>query len=134
MSTREACTISVRCGMPASPAFCEVRDMFLKIFHTFKEYGEPVLDQRLLSGTVPQLRVRASFMNMRAALENQKLLLRQYRQEDNRVSAMKEVMTYVRTNYADRIYLKDLAAIMNMNEQYFCRFFKTLKNSEGTPV
>jgi len=33
-------------------------------------------------------------------------------------------LAYIKENYKDKIYIRDLAEVVNMNEQYFCRFFK----------
>ena len=32
--------------------------------------------------------------------------------------------TYIRENYKEKIYVRDLASLLNLNEQYFSRFFK----------
>ena len=33
-------------------------------------------------------------------------------------------LTYIQENYKEKIYIRDLAGLIGMNEQYFCRFFK----------
>ena len=89
----------------------------------YSTYGQENGDQYLLSGAAPQLRVRASLMNMLAVIEELGLLRYRDRKADERIQEFKKVMMYIRQNYAGRIYLSELAGIMHMNEQYFCRFF-----------
>lgn len=43
---------------------------------------------------------------------------------DKRVESIKTVLTYIKENYQDKIYITDLAGQVNLNEQYFCRLFK----------
>lgn len=116
----------------ANPCFEEFKREYLNILEIYRTNGVQSGDQFLLSGAAPQLRVRASMMNMLAALEEQHLLQFRDKKEDERIRDLKKVMLYIRQNYADRIYLSDLAKIMNMNEQYFCRFFK--KQIGVTPI
>ena len=51
---------------------------------------------------------------------------------DQRVEALKSVMTYIHEHCTSRIYITELAGIMSMNEQYFCRLFK--RTIGKTPV
>ncbi len=48
--------------------------------------------------------------------------------EKNRWTAglrtIKTTLTYIQENYKEKIYIRDLAGLIGMNEQYFCRFFK----------
>ena len=44
----------------------------------------------------------------------------------------KKLLRYIQDNYDSKIRLSDLAAILNMNPQYFCRFFKT--HFHTTPI
>ncbi|RDY29415.1 AraC family transcriptional regulator [Romboutsia weinsteinii] len=45
---------------------------------------------------------------------------------DHKSQQIKNVLTYIHENYEKKIYIEDLANIMNMNTQYFCRFFKKI--------
>ncbi len=51
---------------------------------------------------------------------------------DKRVEDIKAVLTYIKENYKEKIYIRDLSDLINMNEQYFCRFFK--KAIGHTPI
>ena len=37
---------------------------------------------------------------------------------------IKKAIGYIQDNYKEKIYIRDLADLIGMNEQYFCRFFK----------
>ena len=50
----------------------------------------------------------------------------------NREAQYKQILRYIHKHYDQKIYLEDLAASLNMNPQYFCRFFK--KQFQMTPV
>lgn len=42
------------------------------------------------------------------------------------------VIEYVDKNYAERITLKEMSSLLNLNEQYFCRLFKKATGSTPT--
>lgn len=50
--------------------------------------------------------------------------------DDYQIANLKKVISYINENYAKKICLKELAGLVNMNEQYFCRYFK--KNVQKT--
>lgn len=49
-----------------------------------------------------------------------------------KINVIKKSLNYIQNNYTEKIYIKDLANEVNMNPQYFCRFFKI--NIGKTPV
>lgn len=51
---------------------------------------------------------------------------------DYKLQLLKKSVTYIHQNYQQKIYIKDLAHEVNMNSQYFCRFFKSMTGK--TPV
>ncbi len=109
---------------PDSPAFPVIRDEYMHILRTFEQAGEIRLDQRNASGAASQMRIRAGILNILAELSEQNLFTSRKPSGNQREAALKEVFTYVHDHYQEKIYIHDLADIMNMNEQYFCRFFK----------
>ncbi|SHJ62195.1 AraC-type DNA-binding protein [Clostridium cavendishii DSM 21758] len=50
----------------------------------------------------------------------------------NKIDIIKKILNYIHKNYMSKIYIEDLAKEVNMNPQYFCRFFKN--NISKTPV
>lgn len=105
-------------------SYREISAEFGKIRRIFETNGVMREDQRLVSDPAAQLRIRASLTLILAALWDAGMLSREQKPEDPRAQSLKKVIAYVREHYDTKIYIAELAAIMNMNEQYFCRFFK----------
>lgn len=49
-----------------------------------------------------------------------------------KINIIKKALNYIHNNYTHKIYIENLANEVNMNPQYFCRFFKT--NIGKTPI
>lgn len=116
---------------PESPAFHGILEEFKKIRSAFCG-GLPFHDQYTVTDVSSQLRIKAALLNILANLEEHELLTMTKPDSNHRIEALKTVMTYIRQNYQDKIYISDLAGLVSMNEQYFCRFFK--KALGKTPV
>ena len=106
---------------PDQPVFAPVRDAFLEMMHLcIRPLTEPLPDYDLAS----QLYIKSCLLRIFALLSGSRLFLPTEKNYDKRVEEIKKVMTYIMENYKEKIYIHDLAALVNMNEQYFCRFFK----------
>jgi len=72
--------------------------------------------------------IKASLLKILAILVENDLLINESKnvQTNNnyKVVIIKDILSYIRNNYKNKIYLSDLSELANMNEQYFCRFFK----------
>ncbi len=53
-------------------------------------------------------------------------------EENHKIEQGKKVLSYIHTHYMEKIYLADLARVLGMNAQYFCRFFKNIFHK--TPI
>lgn len=80
--------------------------------------------QKNVSISVSQMLIKASLLRILAVLTGEGLLTRHESCINHQVESIKKVLTYIRENYRERIYIRDLAGLINVNEQYFCRFFK----------
>lgn len=49
-----------------------------------------------------------------------------------KVANMKLILQYIKEHYQEKIYIKELADILSMNETYFCRYFKNIVGK--TPI
>ena len=49
-----------------------------------------------------------------------------------RISSVKNVLTFISDNYSNNISLDDLSRIAGMNPKYFCRYFRSLTGR--TPI
>lgn len=71
-----------------------------------------------------QLFIKSSLLRILAVLSRYRLFTPTKKDLDKRVEGIKTVLTYIKKNYKEKIYIHDLAEQLHMNEQYFCRFFK----------
>lgn len=118
--------------LASSPAFSAIAEEFHRIREVFWCTNETTGDQYRVSSPAAQLRTRASVLNILAILMDRGLLKASVNSPNQRGEALKRVIRYINNNYQKSIYLEELAGIMNMNEQYFCRFFK--KVTGKTPI
>ena len=116
-----------RCLLPGQKEFTPVRDAFLE---TMRAFGYP-LNEDIFSnhGAVTddltnQLFIKSSLLRILAVLSGSQLFKPTGKNHDKRVEEIKAVLTYIKDNYKEKIYVQDLAEQVNMNAQYFCRFFK----------
>ena len=65
-----------------------------------------------------------SLLQFFATLEQHHLFSQTEKPDDHRVETIKTAITYIREHYQERIYIRDIASFIGLNEQYFCRFFK----------
>ncbi|MCI9168868.1 MAG: AraC family transcriptional regulator [Dorea sp.] len=116
-----------RCLTPDHKAFAPVRDTFLEAMRSFQTPPEGTPAQRNGAATddlTSQLFIKSSLLRILAVLSGSRLFLPTEKNHDKRVEEIKTVLTYIKENYKEKIYIQDLARQVNMNAQYFCRFFK----------
>lgn len=116
-----------RCLTPDHKAFAPVRDAFLEAMRSFQTPPDGTPAQRNGAATddlTSQLFIKSSLLRILAVLSGSQLFLPTEKNHDKRVEEIKTVLTYIKENYKEKIYIQDLARQVNMNAQYFCRFFK----------
>lgn len=119
-----------RCIPANHPAFPALLQCFQDVTHFFgprQDLGEFPANSCLGASTdnlTKQLYIKSALLRMLAILTHHELFTSTVRNYDKRVEAIKTTLSYIKENYHDKIYVKDLAELLNMNEQYFCRFFK----------
>lgn len=116
-----------RCLLPEHPAFSQIRDSFMEIMLSFDQF--PIQNKLLLLDTTAdeltrQLFVKSSLLRIFAVLSAHRLLIPTEKNYNKRVEEIKTILMYIKDNYKEKIYIRDLAVLIGMNEQYFCRFFK----------
>lgn len=114
--------------LPNHPAFTPVRDAFLETVrsfgHTPDEKSTPSERGIVTDDMTRQLFIKSSLLRILAVLSRYRLFTPTKRDLDKRVEGIKTILTYIKKNYKEKIYIHDLAEQLHMNEQYFCRFFK----------
>ena len=71
-----------------------------------------------------QLFIKASLLNILGYLSENRLLQTTRKPGNESIESIKTVLSYIHDHYAEKIFVSDLAGLLNLNEQYFCRFFK----------
>lgn len=113
-----------RCIQPDHPSYSSILECFINVTDSFG--GEEGLEQQedVFEAVISQLQIKASLLKMLATLYQFHLYSDSHRNTDTRVELIKTSITFIRNHYREKIYIRDLASLANMNEQYFCRFFK----------
>lgn len=108
---------------PAFPAF---RKEYERITEAFcRNQQTPASgDQICTNHIASQMQIKGSLLQMLALLMDQELMCHTAKPENQRIESIKTVLAYISRHYPERIYIQDLASLVNMNSQYFCRFFK----------
>lgn len=116
--------------VPSDPAYSEAEAIFRQLSGIFERSGIREDDRLYLVSPSAQLMVKASLMTLLASLYEYGLLKNEEKNPDERAESLKAVVTYIKEHYGEKIYIRDLASIMHMSEQYFIRFFhKTIGRS-----
>lgn len=113
--------------LPDHPAFASIYSAFKDIMLSF---GCPLEDNSspeygaVTNDPTSQLYIKSSLLRILAVLSGHRLFTPMEKNHDKRVEGIKKTLTYIKDNYKEKIYIRDLAKQVCMNEQYFCRFFK----------
>jgi AraC-like DNA-binding protein len=113
-----------RCLYPDHPAYASVLDCFTNVTDSFEREEGLEMQGEVGRTVISQLQIKSSLIKMLAVLYKFRLFSDSYRDTDTRVELIKTSITFIRNHYREKIYIRDLASLVNMNEQYFCRFFK----------
>ncbi|VYT79080.1 helix-turn-helix domain-containing protein [Clostridium butyricum] len=119
------------------PSFIHIENDFSKkILHEYKNILKAFKDEGPLSQEIEgnraenlssQIKIKASLLNILALLYENELIVNNTSESENyKVEYIKTIISYIQKNYSEKIYIKDMARQINMNEQYFCRFFKSM--------
>ena len=129
-----------RCLTPQHPAFGALQSAFMDILHTFRRaqqkeafqsetFQEKISWEQPIQNELPgdlsavtddltsQLYIKASLLFLLATLSEHRLFTPTEADYDKRVEDIKAVLTYIKDNYREKIYISDLAAQISLNEQ-----------------
>ena len=117
-----------------SPFFSAFRSCYQQISHIFSRSKETLLtgEQILTDDVISQLQIKAGILQLIGILMEAGLMCQSPRTESQKITAIKTVLSYITDHYHEKLYVQDLASQVNMNEQYFCRFFK--RSIGKTPI
>lgn len=96
---------------------------------------EKILEGAKKETPAARMRVKACLLQMFACMyENGKLAhmggIADY--EGKKIENVKKVLGYIQENYGQRITNQDMAEVVQMNAQYFCRYFKRVTGKTPT--
>lgn len=97
------------------PGYEEVREAYLRIAGCWQE-----------TEVFSQMRIKGALLEILAVLAERGLFREEPLVLDRRVETIKGVLSYMKAHYREKIYVRQLAEQASMNEQYFCRFFKSV--------
>ncbi|WP_294372210.1 AraC family transcriptional regulator [uncultured Clostridium sp.] len=99
-----------------------------KILNTFQNEGSlsQMVEGNLIEKISSQMKIKAALLNILAILYENGMIIKNNEHRDYKVEYIKTIISYIKDNYGEKIYIKDMAKQINMNEQYFCRFFKSM--------
>lgn len=114
-------------GKLRMPVLCQSGDAaFEELSACYKEI-EQMLRQMKEQKNMLYLNIKAKMLELIAVAYKYDLFTRQVREdreESGTVENLKKVLQYIGEHYGSPIRLSELAELVNMNEQYFCRYFK----------
>lgn len=117
--------------IPFFPAF---RSCYQQISRIFSKNNETLVtgEQILTDNVIAQLQIKAGILQLIGILMEAGLMRQSPGSESQKITAIKTVLSYITEHYQEKLYVQDLASQVNMNEQYFCRFFK--RSIGKTPI
>ena len=117
-----------------SPFFSAFRSCYQQISHIFSQSKETLItgEQILTDDVISQLQIKAGILQLIGIPMEAGLMCQSPRTESQKITAIKTVLSYITDHYHEKLYVQDLASQVNMNEQYFCRFFK--RSIGKTPI
>ena len=117
-----------------SPFFPAFRSCYQQISRIFSKNNETLVtgEQILTDNVIAQLQIKAGILQLIGILMEAGLMRQSPGSESQKITAIKTVLSYITEHYQEKLYVQDLASQVNMNEQYFCRFFK--RSIGKTPI
>ena len=116
-----------RCLRKNEPVLESVRKSYEEIRNVFggDSFRENYYDGEAVTDDITrQLFIKSTLLRILAVLSANNLFEVTEKNHDHRIETIKTTLTYIQENYKEKIYIRDLAGLIGMNEQYFCRFFK----------
>lgn len=109
-----------------SPVFLQIKDYYEQIEQKIEQMNLCPDKNELLKNSL-YLQIKALLFHILAILYQQNCLIsvREMNNEnEQQIKNLKKVLRYINENYASPIRLEELARLVNLNPQYFCRYFK----------
>ena len=108
------------------PLFPALYEEYEKIADCFSADSQNIPSRVPAFSPEVQLKIKISLFQILFLLASHNLLSSQLPSSDHRIETIKKSLLYMKEHYREKIYLRDLAGQVNLNTQYYCRFFKKI--------
>ena len=111
---------------PTEPVFSHVKDCYESMRQKITEMNGCSSEDEITKNSA-YLQIKALLFDMLASLYKNNCLLNLKDtniEGEHQIENLKKVLTYINENYSSPIRLEELALLLNLNAQYFCRYFK----------
>lgn len=109
-----------------NPVFPHIKDCYEKIEQKIKEMNACNTENEIVKNSA-YLQIKSVLFEILAALYRNNCLVHVKdvsNENEHQIENLKKVISYINENYSSPIRLNDLAMLVNLNAQYFCRYFK----------
>ena len=106
--------------------FSHVKDCYESMAQKIKEMNR-CRPKNEIEKNSAYLQIKALLFDMLATLYKNNYLLQieeTNKENEQQIENLKKVLSYINENYSSPIRLNELALLVNLNAQYFCRYFK----------
>lgn len=110
----------------AEPAFSHVKDCYESMRQRIATMNGYSLEDDTKKNAA-YLQIKTLLYDMLAELYKNDCLLHikdTNTEDEHQIENLKKVLSYINENYSSPIRLEELALLLNLNAQYFCRYFK----------
>lgn len=118
-----------------SMQFPQIVDTGEEIYGVIERLYEEIFKGAQISSAASRMKVKAYFYELLACLYEKGRFTNMESGEDydsDNIERVKKVLGYIQANFHRRITGKELAELLLMNEQYFCRYFKRITGKTPT--
>lgn len=108
------------------PIFADVKNCYESMEQKMEEMNAYSTENEIMK-TSAYLQIKSLLFKMLSILYQNNYLLSAkniHIQNEQQIENLKKVLSYINENYSSPIRLEELALLVNLNSQYFCRYFK----------
>ncbi|MDE7285487.1 MAG: AraC family transcriptional regulator [Lachnospiraceae bacterium] len=110
----------------SDPAFSHIKGHYEKMEAALKEMNACSPEDEITKNSA-YLQIKLLLFDMLALLYKTNSLIHVkniHNENEHQIENLKKVLSYINEQYASPICLDELASLVNLNTQYFCRYFK----------
>lgn len=110
----------------AEPVFPDIKNCYESMEQKMEEMSSCGAENEIIK-TTAYLQIKSLLFHMLSILYKNEYLLSKKSipaQNEHQIENLKKVLSYIKENYSSPIRIEELASLINLNAQYFCRYFK----------